>query len=78
MRWWLGVWIPDSGFPDLPAGGVFALVAGEEARSREAREHAEVAARHLVPLRTALRAGNAMCTGCGNEGRFHHGPVPLG
>jgi hypothetical protein len=30
------------------------LIAGEETRSREARENAEVAARHLVPLRAAL------------------------
>jgi hypothetical protein len=53
------------------------LVAGEETRSREAGENAEMAARHLVALRAALRAGDPMRTGCGDDGDFHW-PVPLG
>jgi hypothetical protein len=56
---------------------VKVLVAGEETRSREAGENAEMAARHLVPLRAALRAGDPVCMGCGDDGVFH-GPVPLG
>jgi hypothetical protein len=63
---------------DFAGWRVFALVAGEEARSREAGEHTEVPARHLVPLRAALQTGDAMCMGYGNEGAVHHGPVPLG
>ena len=53
-----------------PAGGVLALVAGEEARSRETGENAEVTARHLVPLGTALGAGDPIRTGC-DDGVFH-------
>ena len=52
------------------------LVAGEEARSREAGENAEVAARHLVPFGAALRAGDPVGAGCGDDGDFH-GPLPL-
>ncbi|HWW96236.1 MAG TPA: hypothetical protein VNY74_00990 [Edaphobacter sp.] len=47
------------------------LVAGEETRSREAGENAEVTARHLVPLGAALRAGDPVCMGCGDDGDFH-------
>jgi len=53
------------------------LVAGEETRSREAGENAEVAARHLVPFGAALRACEPMRAGCGDHGDFH-GAVPLG
>jgi len=52
------------------AGGVLALV-GEEARSREAGENAEVAARHLVPFRAALGAGDPVGAGCSDDGEFH-------
>ena len=54
-----------------PAGGVFKLVAGEETRSREAGENAEVAARHLVPFGAALRACDPVCMGCGDDGDSH-------
>jgi len=62
---------------DFAGCGVFELVAGEETRSREAGKNAEVAARHLVPLRAALRAGDPVSMGCGDDGDFHR-PVPLG
>ena len=52
------------------------LVAGEETRSREAGENAEVAARHLVPFGAALRAGDPVRTGCGDDREFH-GHLPL-
>jgi hypothetical protein len=58
------------------AGWRGVLVAGEEARSREAGENAEMAARHLVPFRATLQAGDPVRTGCGDDWRFH-GPVPL-
>ena len=58
-----------------PAGGVLALV-GEEARSRETGENAEVSARHLVPLRAALRVGDPVRTGCND--RVFHGPSAFG
>ena len=52
-----------------------SLVAGEETRSRETRENAKMTARHLVPLRAALGAGDGMGTGCGDHdgihGKFH-------
>jgi hypothetical protein len=54
----------------------FELVAGEETRSRETGENAEVAARHLVPFRAALRAGDPVGAGCGDDGEFH-GPFCL-
>jgi hypothetical protein len=76
LRWWLEFWA--AGLLDFAGWRVFALVSGEEARSREAWEYAEMPARHLMPLRAALRTGDAMCTGYGNEGTIHHGPVPLG
>jgi len=60
-----------------PAGGCLELVAGEETRSRETRESAEMTARHLVPFRAALRAGDPRGTGCGDDGEFHW-PLPLG
>jgi hypothetical protein len=56
---------------------VLELVAGEETRSREAGQNAEVPTRHLMPLGAALRAGNPVRTGCG-DGEEFHGPVPLG
>ena len=56
---------------------MFELVAGEETRSREARENAEMAAWHLVPFGAALRAGNPVGAGCGDDGDFH-GHLPLG
>jgi hypothetical protein len=67
LRWWLDF-----------AGwrGFLELVAGEEARSRKAREYPKMAARHLVPLGAALRTGDPVGTDCGNDGEFH-GPVPL-
>ena len=58
-----------------PAGGVVRLVAGEETRSREAGQDAEMAARHLVALGAARRG----CTAIGPgwvEQRFH-GTLPL-
>jgi hypothetical protein len=55
---------------------VFELVAGEETRSREAGENAEMTARHLVPFGAALRIGDPVGAGCGDDGDFH-GPVPL-
>ena len=56
---------------------MFELVAGEETRSREAGENAEMAARHLVPFGAALRAGDPVGAGCGDDGDFH-GDLPLG
>ena len=56
---------------------VFELVAGEETRSREAGQNAEVPTRHLMPLGEALGAGDPVRTGCG-DGEEFHGPVPLG
>jgi hypothetical protein len=52
------------------------LVAGEETRSRETRQNAQMPARHLVPLRAALRAGDSDA-GCGDDEKIHE-PVPLG
>jgi hypothetical protein len=51
--------------------GMLELVAGEETRSREAGENAEMAARHLVPFGAAQRAGDAVRPGCGDDGEFH-------
>ena len=48
-----------------------ALIAGEEARSRQAGENAEMAARHLVPFGAALRACDPVSTSCSNDGEFH-------
>ncbi|NYF88131.1 hypothetical protein RBB79_01325 [Tunturiibacter empetritectus] len=52
-----------------PAGGVVRLVAGEETRSREAGQDAEMAARHLVARhlvvsRAALEGCAAIGPGC--------------
>jgi hypothetical protein len=47
------------------------LVAGEETRSREAGKNAEMAARHLVPFGAALRAGDPVRLGCGDNGELH-------
>jgi hypothetical protein len=49
----------------------FELVAGEETRSREAGQNAEVPARHLMPLGAALRAGDPGRSGCGDGEEFH-------
>jgi hypothetical protein len=49
------------------AGWRGVLVAGGEARSREAGENAEMAARHLVPFRATLQAGDPVRTGCGDD-----------
>jgi hypothetical protein len=46
------------------AGWCSELVAGEETRSREAGQHTQMAARHLVPLRAALESGDAVDPGC--------------
>jgi hypothetical protein len=53
------------------AKGFSELVAGEETRSRETGENAEMAARHLVPFGTALGAGNPEGTSCGHDSAFH-------
>jgi hypothetical protein len=53
------------------------LVAREEARSREAGENAEMAARHLVPFGAALGADDRVRAGCGANGEFH-GPFAFG
>jgi predicted membrane chloride channel (bestrophin family) len=52
------------------------LVAGEETRSRQARQNAQVSARHLVSLRATLRAVVSADAGCGDE--VIHKPLPLG
>jgi hypothetical protein len=51
------------------------LVAGEETRSREAGEHAEMPARHLMLLGAAERAADPVRPGYGDED--FHGPLPL-
>jgi hypothetical protein len=48
-----------------------ALVAGEQARSRQTGENAEVASRHLVPFGAALFACDPVNAGCGYDGDFH-------
>jgi len=52
------------------------LVAGEETRSRQARQNAQVSARHLVSLRPTLQAG-VSDAGCGDDEEIHK-PLPLG
>ena len=47
------------------------LVAREKARSRQAGENTEMATRHLVPFGAALRAGDPVSTGCGDDEEFH-------
>jgi hypothetical protein len=49
-----------------PTGGV-DLVTGEEIRSREAGEDAEMAARHLVLSGAALGACDCVFPGCGDD-----------
>ncbi|MBB5318273.1 hypothetical protein [Tunturibacter empetritectus] len=61
MRWWRGL---------RRLVGCSSLVAGEETRSREAGQDAEMAARHLVALGAALEGCAAIAPGC-VEQRFH-------
>ncbi|WP_158945760.1 hypothetical protein [Granulicella sp. S190] len=53
-----------------PAGGASSLVAGEETRSREAGQDAEVAARYLVTPGAAQSSCESGSPGC-KEQRFH-------
>ncbi|WP_433968162.1 hypothetical protein [Tunturiibacter gelidiferens] len=55
-----------------PAVGCSSLVAGEETRSREAGQDAEMATRHLVAPGAALEGCDAIDPGC-VEQRFHWG-----
>jgi hypothetical protein len=59
------------GLPEARGAKGSALIAGEEARSRQAGENAEMAARHLVPFGAALRACDPVSTSCGYEREFH-------